>query len=220
MDEKGVARRLIIKFYSEKAPNYTALADAHPGFRELRERVKGMLSPGSGARVLDLGAGTCHHGLSFAHCEVLCLDISREMLKAALLRATRQGAAGVHVIVGDIEKLPIKDGSIDVAICVNALRYVDAEALIKEAKRVLKPGGEMLLVDGDKDRIRAAGLDETVKKHELERTLLERGLIRIYSREELKDLLESHGCVVEAAEHFRIYFLLKASVPTSASASA
>ncbi|MHC1579135.1 MAG: class I SAM-dependent methyltransferase [Candidatus Alkanophagales archaeon] len=218
MDEKGVARRLIIKFYSEKAPNYAALADAHPGFRELREKVRGMLSPSSGARVLDLGAGTCHHGLSFAHCEVLCLDISREMLKTALL--TRRGAAGVHVVVGDIEKLPIKDGSIDVAICVNALRYVDAEALIKEAKRVLKPRGEMLLVDGDKDRIRAAGLEETVKKHELERTLLERGLIRIYSCEELRGLLESHGCVVEAAEHFRIYFLLKASVPTSASASA
>jgi len=210
MNERGIAgKRLIIRSYSEKAPNYTTFVDTHPGFRELREKIKGMLSPSSGARVLDLGAGTCHHGLSFSThgCEVLCLDISKEMLKTA-----QQKAADVHVIVGDIEKLPIKDKSVDVAICVNALRYVDAKVFIKETKRVLKPGGEMLLVDGDKDRVRAARLNKTIKKHELERMFLEKGLARVYSCEELKDLLESHGCVVEATEHFRIYFLLKASV--------
>ncbi|WP_456487124.1 class I SAM-dependent methyltransferase [Candidatus Alkanophaga liquidiphilum] len=208
MNERAFeSKKLIIQSYSEKAEDYAVFVNAHPGFKELREKITKMLMLSSGAKVLDLGAGTCHYGLGFLAygCEVLCLDISKKMVRAA-----RQKDA--HVIVGDIEKLPIKGGCVDAAICVNALRYVDAETLIKEIKRILKPKGKMLLVDGDRNRVQAARLNRTLRKHELERMLLKKGLIRIYSCDELKSLLERCGCTVEAAEHFRIYILLRVSV--------
>ncbi len=98
--------------------------------------------------VADLGCGTGHlAGLLAPNVKkVIGVDQSPAMLKAAQKRLER--FSNVELLEGDITKLPIASGACDAVLLVLVLTYVDAygEAL-KEAKRVLKPGGQLVVID-------------------------------------------------------------------------
>jgi 2-polyprenyl-3-methyl-5-hydroxy-6-metoxy-1,4-benzoquinol methylase len=92
-----------------------------------------------GQRLLDVGCGTGEQLLAMARrgYEVAGLDGSAEMLQHA-----RAANPGVTLELGDVEHLPYADGSFDVALCVEVLRYLPQEApVLREMARVLKPGG-------------------------------------------------------------------------------
>ncbi|MCX7624058.1 MAG: methyltransferase domain-containing protein [Thermomicrobium sp.] len=78
---------------------------------------------------------------------VIGLDLSRGMLDVAARRA-RFSPARVSLIRGDAQRLPLRDDCIDVAISVLTLCTIpDDRQALREAFRVLRPGGRLVLVE-------------------------------------------------------------------------
>ena len=96
----------------------------------------------------DIGCGTGQVSALVARhvAKVIAIDGSIDMVQAARLRL--KGAHHVDVRRGDIEALPIDDGQLDVAIVALVLHHVpDPGRALSEVRRVLKPGGRVLIVD-------------------------------------------------------------------------
>jgi ubiquinone/menaquinone biosynthesis C-methylase UbiE len=96
----------------------------------------------------DLGCGTGHLTESLAPfvARVIAVDDSSAMLSAARRRVASMN--NVDVRSGRLESLPIDDGSLDAALLFLVLHYVpEPEVAIAEARRTLKPGGRLLIVD-------------------------------------------------------------------------
>jgi ubiquinone/menaquinone biosynthesis C-methylase UbiE len=102
-------------------------------------------------RVLDLGCGTGHYVLELARAgfDAVGIDFAEGMLQKAREKATRlpraQGAVAFEW--GDLNQgLAFPDDSFDHAICIYAIQCVaDPPRFLGEMRRVLKPGGLLLL---------------------------------------------------------------------------
>jgi arsenite methyltransferase len=103
--------------------------------------------------VLDLGSGAGFDALIARrkvgeNGEVIGIDMTPEMIEKARKNAEKRGYKNVKFILGEIEKIPLKENSIDVIIsnCVINLS-LDKRRVFQEAKRILKEEGKMYVSD-------------------------------------------------------------------------
>jgi len=105
-----------------------------------------------GSMVLDAGCGTGRYSLGIGSrtgAVVMGMDLSSGMLSRA-----RKKMSGIW-IQGDISKMPLENDSFDTVMIVLVLQHVDDEPqALSEARRVLKPGGQLVLVTVSHGRIR------------------------------------------------------------------
>ncbi len=116
-----------------------------PGRRAAAAAINGI-----GGRVLDIGVGTGLELPMFAQgVEVVGIDLSEPMLRRALLRVAAGNlghAAGLAVM--DAMKLGFRDNVFDAAVAPYVLTVVpDPESVLDEIARVVRPGGEIVLVN-------------------------------------------------------------------------
>jgi len=110
------------------------------------------LRPRPGHTLLDLAGGT--GDISFGWLRrgggpVLLTDINYAMLSVGRDRALNRGFANdVRLVVADAEKLPLPDGCVDrVSMAFGLRNCTDKAAVLREARRVLKPGGRFLCLE-------------------------------------------------------------------------
>ena len=103
-----------------------------------------------GGRVLDLGCGGGHVTYRAAPhaAEVVACDLTPSMLEAVAATAAERGLSNVRVQQAAAEALPFPDASFDLVLCrFTAHHWQDLDAGLRQALRVLKPGGAALFVD-------------------------------------------------------------------------
>ncbi|HKB56278.1 MAG TPA: metalloregulator ArsR/SmtB family transcription factor [Lacunisphaera sp.] len=100
--------------------------------------------------VADLGAGEGLVSQLIAHRaeRVWCIDNSPRMVEVGTALAKKNGLANLAYKLGDIEQVPLPDKSVDLAILSQALHHAShPQTAVNEAQRILKPGGQLLLLD-------------------------------------------------------------------------
>jgi ubiquinone/menaquinone biosynthesis C-methylase UbiE len=125
-----------------------------PSHRTLIRRIREVLGDRP-ARVLDVGCGTgvfaSRVRAAVPGIEVYGVDLVAEMLHKGRDR-WRLHRGHVFPVQGDSERLPFASGSFDVVTCSNSFHhYPHQDRAVMEMRRVLKPGGRLMIVDGYRD---------------------------------------------------------------------
>lgn len=141
-------QQLVADQFGPQAQAYVASAVHAQGadLEELADRAR-QARPG---RVLDLGCGGGHVSFTLAPFagEVVAFDLSQDMLGAVADEAARRGLHSVSTRQGVAEKLPFEDGAFDWVVSrYSAHHWQDLAAGLREARRVLKPGGSAIFMD-------------------------------------------------------------------------
>jgi ubiquinone/menaquinone biosynthesis C-methylase UbiE len=116
-----------------------------------RSRLREMLSPEPGERVLEVGPGTgyyCLHAARWLEPDgtLEVLDIQQEMLDHTMRRAHALGISNLVPTRGDAQALPYPDDHFDAAYLVATLGEVpDKERALHELRRVLKRDGRLVV---------------------------------------------------------------------------
>lgn len=109
-----------------------------------------------GMKVADLGAGTGHYALAAANIigsrgRVYAVDVQEDILTCIRTKAEDKGLKNIETVWGNIEKVggtKLKDKAMDAVILSNILfQLEDREAAIAEVKRIIAPGGKLLVGD-------------------------------------------------------------------------
>jgi phosphatidylethanolamine/phosphatidyl-N-methylethanolamine N-methyltransferase len=139
-------KQMVTTAYARWAPVYDLVFG--PVFERGREAAIAAAEQ-VGGRILEVGVGT---GISLsrysANCRLCGVDISEPMLRRAQARVTEFGLRNVEGLwVMDAEHLSFPDESFDVVVAQYVVTTVpNPEATLDEFARVLKPGGEIVLV--------------------------------------------------------------------------
>ncbi|HVM58896.1 MAG TPA: class I SAM-dependent methyltransferase [Candidatus Paceibacterota bacterium] len=124
-------------------------------FSDPRENLL-QLGLHEGAKVGDFGAGSGHYARAAAAIvggdgKVYAVDVQEDILKHLKLNSHERHQHIIDTVWGDIEKLGgsrLREHSLDAVILANTLFQVhDVNGLLAEIKRVLKPGGKLLVID-------------------------------------------------------------------------
>lgn len=138
-----------IAYFRTNAERWDQLRALHIDDAEIEKALVGLLPDDVGS-LLDIGTGTGRILEVLArHAErATGIDQSREMLAVARTNLARAGLRNVEIRQADMYLLPFASMSIDVVSIHQVLHYAeDPAAVLREAARVLAPGGTALIVD-------------------------------------------------------------------------
>jgi ubiquinone/menaquinone biosynthesis C-methylase UbiE len=137
-------------YFREHAAEWDRIRKLHAADAAVEEAIRAALADKPFRSLLDLGTGTGRM-LELFGAEIergLGLDLSLDMLLLARDRLERAGLKHCSVRQGDLYDRPIANDSFDVVILHQVLHFLDdGGRAIKEAARVLRPGGRLLVVD-------------------------------------------------------------------------
>ncbi|MEL0098276.1 MAG: metalloregulator ArsR/SmtB family transcription factor [Opitutae bacterium] len=109
--------------------------------------------------IVDLGAGEgmISQLLADRAKKVICVDSSKSMVRLGTDLAKRKGLSNLEYKLGDLEKIPLSAKSVDLALMSQSLHHAHKpEVALAEAFRVLKPGGQLLVIDLKKHQFEKA----------------------------------------------------------------
>jgi ubiquinone/menaquinone biosynthesis C-methylase UbiE len=125
---------------------------ASGAFLAIRDRIIELAEPRTDDLVVDLGAGTGLLALALAPRvrELVAVDISERMLERLDDAAATDGVHNIEPLVADLRRLPLEDESATLVVSNYAFHHLDdpgKELALAEARRILRPGGRLVICD-------------------------------------------------------------------------
>jgi ubiquinone/menaquinone biosynthesis C-methylase UbiE/DNA-binding transcriptional ArsR family regulator len=132
--------------------------DYVPGksWKSLAEALLRLMPP---MTIADLGAGDGSFALLLSQraTRVIAVDSSAKMLEFGREQAARHGIDNVEFRLGDMEEAPIEDATVDLVFFSQSLHHaLHPERSVKQAERILRPGGRIAILDLVKHRFEEA----------------------------------------------------------------
>ncbi|HEY3706889.1 MAG TPA: metalloregulator ArsR/SmtB family transcription factor [Terracidiphilus sp.] len=132
--------------------------DYVPGksWKSLAEALLRLMPP---QVIADLGAGDGSFSILLAQRaeRVIAVDASEKMLEVGRDQAQRNGMENIEFRAGDMEEMPIESGTVDIAFFSQSLHHaLHPRQALKEAARILKPGGRVAVLDLARHRFEEA----------------------------------------------------------------
>ena len=198
----------VLRFEEDGARRIEAIYST-PDVVAQRHWTRQILTLHPGESVLDVGSGPGFLAAEMASevgpmGRVSGIDISQTMLAMAQEKCSKLSmAAPVDFQLGDATKLPFRDGTFDAAVSIQVYEYVaDVDAALSEARRILKPGGRILVVDTDWDSIVWHGADPVLTASVL--SAWAEHLVDPHLPGTLTRRLRSNGFTVQAHDAFTV----------------
>ncbi|MCX8133583.1 MAG: class I SAM-dependent methyltransferase [Roseococcus sp.] len=139
---------LVREVFDSVAPRYDVMNDLMSlGVHRVWKRIfVNAIQPRPGETLLDLAGGTgdiSFLALGAGAGRVICADINEEMLRVGRARALDRGLVrGLCFLCADAERLPLPDRSVEkVSMAFGLRNCTDKDAVLREVRRVLRPGG-------------------------------------------------------------------------------
>ena len=155
--DRALEKRQVKRAYKFYAPAYDFVFDwiFHPG----REQAMRLLDIKRNDHVLEVGIGT---GLNLplypTHCHITGIDLSEEMLEKAQDKVIELGLIGVTLKVMDATVMDFGDSEFDSAVATYTISAVpDPVGVLREMRRVVKPGGSIVLLNHFRSERRVVG---------------------------------------------------------------
>ena len=193
-----------ISKFNSWAKTYDSSSIQHFFFIRSNKAIVRLLPQILEVSILDVGAGTGilieQVLLKNKSAHLFGVDNSPEMVKKA--KRKFQGKNNVTIVLGSANKLPYKDNSFEFVTCANSFHHhLGSIQSLKEMKRVLKPGGKVILSDGCSDGF----FRQLVFK--IENNNNKEGKVYRYTRGQMKDLFIQTG-FINISQHYSLHFNL------------
>lgn len=137
-------------FFEAHAADWDRIRALYVSEHDVEAAMTAALGPGPFGFLLDLGTGTGRvlELLGDHYSRGLGIDVNQAMLTYARARLSKSGRANAQVRHGDLYALSLPDACADAVVMHQVLHFLSDPALaVREAARVLKPGGKLLIVD-------------------------------------------------------------------------
>jgi ubiquinone/menaquinone biosynthesis C-methylase UbiE/DNA-binding transcriptional ArsR family regulator len=138
------------EYFARNAARWDEIRSLYVSDTQVEDAILTAVGPGPFKRLVDLGSGTGRMLTLLApHAEAaLGLDLSQQMLNLARNRVTEAGLARCELRHGDIFATRLPDESADLVVVHQVLHYLtDPAAAVKEAARIVAPGGKLVIAD-------------------------------------------------------------------------
>lgn len=150
-DQSRQARAAIAAAYFEKnAAEWDKVRGLQIEEETVEKRMRALLAESRAGLFIDIGTGTGRILTVFADAfdNGVGFDLSREMLAVARANLEKAGVSNAQVRHGDLFSLPVETATADV-VCIHQVLHFLAEpaAAVREAARLLKPGGRLIISD-------------------------------------------------------------------------
>ena len=175
------------RYFAARAADWDRLRALHVAEERVEQALLDAVGQGGFHALLDLGTGTGRvlELLAPHASRAVGIDASPAMLAVARSRLDRKGLRNVQLRQGDLYALPVERDGYDIIVLHQVLHYLDDPGrAIREASRVLRPGGRLVAVDF------APHADETLRDHHAHRRLG-------FARDEIEVLMSEAGLAAE-----------------------
>jgi ubiquinone/menaquinone biosynthesis C-methylase UbiE len=138
----------VVEQYAPRANDYLH-SDVHRNGADL-DQIEALLREHPQARLLDLGCGGGHVSYRAAPrvAAVVACDPTASMLATVQATAAERGFGNLSVREAHAERLPFDDGEFDIVACrFTTHHWQNRDGGLREARRVLKPGGLAIFID-------------------------------------------------------------------------
>lgn len=137
-------------YFERHAADWDRIRSLHVAEREVEAAMRAALGPGPFELLVDAGTGTGRMLELFAgtYAHAIGFDLSQSMLAYARVKLAEAGITNAQLRHGDLYGLALADRSADAVIMHQVLHYLsEPQRAIREAARLLRPGGRLLIVD-------------------------------------------------------------------------